>query len=50
MKGVELCLAYSKRSINAPMVTESRITSSSTSSKWMDKPGTNCIHMWQAGF
>lgn len=41
MKGVELCLAYSKHSINALRVT---------SSKQMDKPGTNCIHMWQAGF
>lgn len=50
MQRVELCLAYSKRSINAPMVTESRITSSSTSSKWMDKPGTNCVHVRQAGF
>lgn len=50
MKGVELCLAYSKHSINAPRVTEFSITSSSTSSKQMDKPGTNCIHLWQAGF
>lgn len=50
MKGVELCLAYSKCSLNALTVTKSRINSSSTSSKWMDKPGANRVHMRQAGF